>query len=91
MVLQRIRRLIKHREEDEPRVDVGPMFRAEAPVKLGDAGVIEASDTVNRLPTRDYIGEEPGDLTPDPATDEQRWEHERELYKEKDEDPRSAD
>ena len=90
-MLGRIRRLIKRREENGPRVDVGPMFRGETPVNLSDSGVIEAAETVNRLPARDYIGEEPGDLGPDPATEEQRWEHERELYKEKNEDSGPAD
>jgi hypothetical protein len=90
-VLERIMRLIKHREEGGPRVDVGPMFRGEAPTNLSDAGVIEAADTVNRLPTRDYIGEEPGDLAADPDAEAQHWAHERELYKQKNEDPESAD
>ncbi len=90
-MLGRITRLIKRREENGPRVDVGPMFRGEPPANVTGGGVIEASDTVNRLPTRDYIGEEPGDMAPDPAAEEQRWEHERELYKEKNEDPGSSD
>ena len=90
-MLGRITRLIKRREDNGPRVDVGPMFRGETPANLSDKGVIEAADTDNRLPTRDYIGEESGDLAPDPAAEEQRWAHERELYKEKNEDPGSAD
>jgi hypothetical protein len=90
-MLGRITRLIKRSEQNAPRVDVGPMFRGETPANLSDAGVTEASDTVNRLPTRDYIGEEPGDLASDPAAEEQRWAHERELYEEKNDDPGSAD
>jgi hypothetical protein len=66
------------------------MFQGERPSNLSDRGVIEASDTVNLLPPRDYIGEEPGDLTPDTGAEAQRWEHERELYKEKSEDAGSA-
>ena len=77
--------LIKRREENGPRVDVGPMFRGEPPRNLSDAGVIAAADTVNRLPSRDYLGEEPGDLAPNPTAEEQRWTHERELYKKKNE------
>jgi hypothetical protein len=89
-MLGRITRLIKRREENAPRVDVGPMFRGEPPANLSDSGVVDAADTVNRLPTRDYIGEELGDLASDPAAEEQRWEHERALYKEKNEDPGST-
>lgn len=85
MVLDRIMHLIKRREENGPRVDVGPMFRGEPPRNLSDAGVIAAADTVNRLPSRDYLGEEPGDLAPNPTAEEQRWTHERELYKKKNE------
>jgi hypothetical protein len=90
-VLERIRRLIKQREDDAPRVDVGPMFRGEAPSNLSDSGVIEASDKVNRLPSRDYIGEEPGDLASDADAEAQRWAHERELYKQKNDTPETAD
>jgi hypothetical protein len=90
VVLERFRRLIKQREDDGPRVDVGPMFRGEAPSNLSDKGVIEASDNVNRLPSRDYIGEEPGDLAVDPDAEAQRWAHERELYKQKNEDSESS-
>jgi hypothetical protein len=86
-VLERIRRLIKQREDDAPRVDVGPMFRGEAASNLSDKGVIEASDTVNRLPSRDYIGEEEGDLASDPDAEAQRWAHERELYEQKNQGP----
>lgn len=89
-MLEWIRRLIKQREDDAPRVDVGPMFRGEAPSNLSDSGVIEASDNVNRLPTRDYIGEEPGDLAADPDAEAQRWAHERELYKQKNEDSETS-
>jgi hypothetical protein len=90
--LERIRRLIKQREDEGPRVDVGPMFRGEAPSNLSDKGVIEASDKVNRLPSRDYIGEEPGDLATDADADAdaERWAHERELYKQKNEDSGSS-
>jgi hypothetical protein len=91
MVLERIRNLIKRREEDEPRVDIGPMGGGETRVNLSDKAVIEASDTVNRLPTRDYIGEEPGDLATDPDADAQRWAHERQLYEDKNNAPDSAD
>ena len=90
-MLERIRRLIKQREEDAPRVDVGPMFGGEAPSNLSDAGVIEASDNVNRLPTRDYIGEESEDLTVDPDAEAQRWAHERELYEQKNADSETTD
>lgn len=90
-VLERITRLLKRREETGPRVDVGPMFRGEAPANLSDSGVIEASDKVNRLPSRDYIGEEPGDLATDPDAEAQCWAHERELYKQKNENPESAE
>jgi hypothetical protein len=89
-VLERIRRLIKQREDDAPRVDVGPMFRGELPSNLSDKGVIEASDNVNRLPSRDYIGEEAGDLATDPDAEAQRWARERELYKQKNEDSETA-
>jgi hypothetical protein len=89
-VLERIRRLIKQRKDDGPRVDVGPMFRGEAPSNLSDKGVIEASDNVNRLPSRDYIGEEPGDLAADPDAEAQRWAHERGLYEQKNEDSESS-
>jgi hypothetical protein len=89
--LERIRRLIKQREDDAPRVDVGPMFRGEAPSNLSDSGVIEASDKLNRLPTRDYIGEEPGDLATDADAEAQRWAHERERYKQKNDGPDSAE
>jgi hypothetical protein len=89
-VLERIRRLIKQREDDAPRVDVGPMFRGEVPSNLSDKGVIEGSDTVNRLPSRDYIGEESGDLAADPDAEAQRWAHEREIYRQKNDGPESA-
>jgi hypothetical protein len=84
VVLERFKRMIKQREDEGPRVDVGPMFRGEAPSNLSDKGVIDASDNVNRLPSRDYIGEEPGDLAAD--ADAQHWAHERALYKQKNED-----
>jgi hypothetical protein len=86
VVLERFKRMIKQREDEGPRVDVGPMFRGEAPSNLSDKGVIDASDNVNRLPSRDYIGEEPGDLATDADADAQHWAHERELYKQKNED-----
>jgi hypothetical protein len=70
---------------------VGPMFRGETPVNRSNLGNVEVADEVDRLPPRDYIGEEPGDLTPDAEAEAQRWEHERELYKEKNEGPGSAD
>jgi hypothetical protein len=90
-MLERIARLIKRREEDGPRVDVGPLGRVDAPMRVADA-VIDAPETVNRLPTRDFIGEEPTDLAPeDPNAEEQQWAHERELYEEKDEGSGSAD
>jgi hypothetical protein len=91
VVLKRIRRLLALRGEEGPRVDVGPMFRGETPANLSDRGVIEAADTVDRLPPRDYVGEESGDLTLDAEAEAQRWEHERELYTEKNEGPGSAD
>jgi hypothetical protein len=82
-MLERIVRLIKRREEDGPRVDVGPMGRIDAPIRIADT-IIESPETVNRLPTRDFIGEEPGDLAPeDPSVETQQWAHERELYEEK--------
>ena len=90
-MLERIRRLIKQREDDAPRADVGPMFRGEVPSNLSDSGVIEGSDTVNRLPTRDYIGEESGDLATDADAEAQRWAHERELYKQQNDAPESAE
>ncbi len=77
-------RLIKRHEENGPRVDVGPMFRAR-PFAAPTAAMVEASELAERLPTRDYIGEEPGDLAPkDPNAEAQQWAHERELYEEKD-------
>jgi hypothetical protein len=84
VVLERITRLLKRREENGPRVDVGPMFGGERRTNLSDAAVIEAADTVNRLPSLDYIGEEPGDLAPDPGAEAQLFERERERYEEKD-------
>ncbi len=64
------------------------MFRGEAPTNVSEGAVIEASGTVDRLPARDYIGAEAADLAPEsPDAEAQRWEHERELYKEKEQDP----
>jgi hypothetical protein len=91
VVLERLTRLIKRHEDQGPRVDVGPMFRGEPPQNLSDSGVIEGSDNVNRLPSRDFIGAEAADLAQDPDAEAERWEHERELYKEKNEGPGSAD
>jgi len=39
----------------------------------------------DRHPTRDYIGEEPQDLAPDPQAEAERWKEERERYREKNE------
>ena len=36
-------------------------------------------------PTRDFIGEEPEDLQPDPEAEQEMWEAERERYREKNE------
>ena len=83
-------RLIKRREENGPRVDVGPMFQPRGGSVQLDPAVIEGSETAKRLPTRDYLGEEPGDLAQDPEAEAQQWAHERELY-EKDEGSGSAD
>ncbi len=71
-------------------MDVGPVSPGEFPTNLSDPRVSEDPDPEDRLPPRDYIGEEPRDLTPDPEADARRWQHERELYEEKNEDPGSA-
>jgi hypothetical protein len=86
-MLERIKRLIKRSEENGPRVDVGPSFEGRGSLQYSDLKVDEA---LEHLPTRDFIGEEPGDLAPDPDK-EKRWEHERELYKEKNDPAGSAD
>lgn len=39
----------------------------------------------DRHPTRDYIGEEPQDLQPDPQAEAELWKEEREHYREKNE------
>jgi hypothetical protein len=39
----------------------------------------------SRHPTRDYIGEEAQDLTPDPQAETELWKEERERYREKNE------
>ncbi len=39
----------------------------------------------DRHPTRDYIGEEPQDLKPDPEAEAELWKEERERYREKNE------
>jgi hypothetical protein len=86
-MLERIKNLIKRSEENGPRVDVGPTFVGRGSVSsLG----LKADEALEHLPTRDYIGEEPGDLAPDPDA-EKRWEHERKLYKEKNDPTGSAD
>jgi len=36
-------------------------------------------------PTSDFIGEEEGDLTRDPAAEDEAWRREREIYREKNE------
>jgi len=92
-VLERITRLVKRRKERGPRADVGPLFAGEAPTHLSDAAAIEGADTVNRLPSRDYIGAESGDLAPESPEAEaeaQRWKHERELYAKKNQDSGSG-
>jgi hypothetical protein len=86
-MLERIKRLIKRSEENGPRVDVGPTFQGRDPRPYSG---LEVDEALERLPTRDYIGEEPGDLAPDQDA-EKRWEHERELYKEKNDPTGSAD
>jgi len=77
-VLERLSRLIKRHEEDGPREDLGPMIRP-----VGGAP--------SHLPSRDFIGAEPADLAPDPNAEAERWEHERELYKQKNDGPPAGD
>jgi hypothetical protein len=86
-MLERIRRLIKRSEENGPRVDIGPIFKG---ISRNPSSGSAEDEGLDRLPTRDYIGEEPGDLAPDPDA-EARWEHERELYKEKNDPTGSAE
>jgi hypothetical protein len=86
-MLERIKRLIKRSEENGPRVDVGPIFEGRhRDPSLG----LEEAEALEHLPTRDYIGEQPGDLAPDPEADA-RWEQERELYKQKNDSTGSTD